>query len=1156
MNRMLNGDEPGLVAYYPFNEGLGYIVVDKVAGHYGTIHGTPNWIASYHLANTNVAALTAFPGYVHPPEGTSYNADLYNYPTETNQDVTSHIFAVHTNGLLEVWWAVATRNADMRPPVYYPSLAQRYRNQWPTNPPPLVIASGRGSGTTGVTFSDSANPQIYWRSDPTQPGFNPNEEHALVLQNTIYALRNDLNRPGDPWSSEPYVLVEFITNTSQGAAAPAMRVFAVVATNSDFPAFTNAVTAGQMIQPPMPLAALPGANNTNTVCAAGPGWRDRKLAWWAKAAGDDGSPTGVVMRFWYALENGFFFPTRQANQLATGTLVPWLSGNYYGVPVDYTFSAVWPADTPTLALAQTLYVSPANSGLPDIHNQLSVEVVYEQSMARSNRHSVTVIDPLVRRGAYVDLGVIQQMAGAGLATRQSPGATYTFPGAPPSLGSRLVYDPNQPTNNRLSVVGSYVTTLTDGYLLLNLLESFEYSNVYHLADGLQTPVVAAWRAAVSAMPTSALAIPPNTPYVKPALSAGLGEGCGYVTVAFNNSTNRQMVPDALPISLAIMRVTTNLYTGSIEVIPPEDPLDEKLTLRQQADYAGEAGQYYFEWRTLPPTEIGLPPTNVPPEQWLYYDGGVGRPGITIQGAGLYTLVDNFFISRYRPVNPHNPAGTNTWSAWVLGFAPGWVQRSLNAITPFEQRITDMVNNSPDLTLSMISLAGGPYSGPVALNLAHINDVGLIPIYETILQRARMLSIDAGISYPAADSTLKLAAGRLHGLYMLLGNEAYADAQDPTIAFGSDDVTYGAQATSLFCFENQVAKLLEEELALLRGRDGALLPPTTQGPFFNRLPWNFTRDLTGGEVAYALNYGITGTNGPNPTISAEDAARAFPQGHGDAWGHYLSAIMGYYQLLASPYFDWIPGIGTMLLGGGGNLMLSVGYYDEQKFAEAAAARARTGADIVGRTYRHFYADSPGGRFPGYRDANTTRAWGVAEWASRAGQGAFLDWAVANSLLPPEAAQPSRDWALAFTNADSYVDFGTHSLSADSGMTLEMWVQSVAQTNMALFGGYTTDWNLTPQTNRFGIDRNGAVEWYSSSDRQTIRSTNTVADGLWHHVAFVYRIETGGVPERIIYVDGVEHQNTPGRNLYWNNWQWSLGAFQAGPGGRSACPSRAT
>jgi hypothetical protein len=39
----------------------------------------------------------------------------------------------------------------------------------------------------------------------------------------------------------------------------------------------------------------------------------------------------------------------------------------------------------------------------------------------------------------------------------------------------------------------------------------------------------------------------------------------------------------------------------------------------------------------------------------------------------------------------------------------------------------------------------------------------------------------------------------------------------------------------------------------------------------------------------------------------DAAHMFPQGHGDAYGHYLTALKGYYSLLMNPNFDWVPRI---------------------------------------------------------------------------------------------------------------------------------------------------------------------------------------------------------------------------------------------------------
>jgi hypothetical protein len=197
--------------------------------------------------------------------------------------------------------------------------------------------------------------------------------------------------------------------------------------------------------------------------------------------------------------------------------------------------------------------------------------------------------------------------------------------------------------------------------------------------------------------------------------------------------------------------------------------------------------------------------------------------------------------------------------------------------------------------------------------------------------------------------------------------------------------------------------MEEELDLLRGRDNTKLPSVHTPPVYNRLVWNFTQGIDGGEVAYALNYNIRATNGTvSGTISAADAQALYPQGHGDAWGHYLSALKHYYKLLRNPNFTWVPAIDTVLVGG---VPFSVGFEHERKFAVAAAARARAGAEIVNLTYRNAYVEDPAGQWQGYTDPNTNRAWGLAEWGSRAGQGAFFDWVTANALLPAIDSDPT-------------------------------------------------------------------------------------------------------------------------------------------------------
>jgi hypothetical protein len=324
---------------------------------------------------------------------------------------------------------------------------------------------------------------------------------------------------------------------------------------------------------------------------------------------------------------------------------------------------------------------------------------------------------------------------------------------------------------------------------------------------------------------------------------------------------------------------------------------------------------------------------------------------------------------------------------------------MTGINPFMQIYQDMLDNAVDTRVTMISEAGGPYEGDIALNLDAANTAGLIPTYETIFRRAKEFSLLVGVADDDINQTLLFAASRLRDLYSLLGNEAFADAQDPTVGFPlslGDSINFlGANGTALFPFMNQLPNALEEELALLRGRDSTLLPSVTTSPIYNRLIWNFTQGINGGEAAYAYTYNIRGN--PDSTagvISAEDAKRLFPQGHGDAWGHYLSAIHHYYDLLAYPIFSWNTEPGATLVG---NATVSTDFLDEQKFVETAAARARTGAQIVQATFRQRYSEDSSGRLPGYHDSNTNRAWGIADWASRAGQAALYDWATANSLL---------------------------------------------------------------------------------------------------------------------------------------------------------------
>jgi hypothetical protein len=396
------------------------------------------------------------------------------------------------------------------------------------------------------------------------------------------------------------------------------------------------------------------------------------------------------------------------------------------------------------------------------------------------------------------------------------------------------------------------------------------------------------------------------------------------------------------------------------------------------------------------------------EQWLPLGAASHPDGVraVIGGtADVRSLADNYLIMRYQPINSAH-ASFGAWSQWTTPqLAEGWIKRVLAGINPFNQRITDLFNNSVNTDVSIVAQAGQRWEGDVALNLDAVNNAGLIEIYETVLGRGKMLSIGGGINYGPANDALLLAAGYLNDLYMVLGNEAWADASNPTIGIGTKDNTYGAVATALFSFKGQLPTVLEEELALMRGRDDFLLPGVELRPVYNRMIWNYTRGIDAGEVIYALNYNVLDQN-TDGVVNAEDARRLYPQGHGDAYGHYLTALKGYYALLLNDNFDWVPRIEAVTVLG---KPVSVDYQDERKFATAAGALARAGKQTFDLTWRrdylsgkangwsHFAATKPNSTT---RSIPTTRYWGADHWASRTGQGAFLNWVVGNAILPDQ------------------------------------------------------------------------------------------------------------------------------------------------------------
>ena len=795
----------------------------------------------------------------------------------------------------------------------------------------------------------------------------------------------------------------------------------------------NVVSSGEVVaQPPLAITS------TNPYSAALVTYRDRP-----PFLAQPPVPTNsFTMRFYYKNQPGFDWPGVTAPPPA-GTIVPYLvrlneAGQITGDPtvrttpsLDVVYRPVWPSlvnsqPLPTLYSGETLTVP--KRGMAAIRGQSSLQVLYQQSIGLDilNTPSTVVLhDPTVQKSASLAAQGLLALPASVIA--QSHLGKYYFPNLPPNLVNRVYYDPD--TKN-LTLKGQFMDDLVgEKYLFLNVLRGADLDAVKGLCPATDTAHKAAWNALVDALsvtvytfyedpavPGSYVADPAATEtrsvgdlvqitnadtQVDSYALGATGPGSGYVSYIAGNGRDPGHAGE--PVSVYILRVAPPLYQGELKVIPNPNPLSETISFQHTADLAGRSGEYEYDWRIASPVD-GQPPGN-DPANWPVLISGNSLNHYTLSGsAGVRSLSDNYLALRYRSVHPLAPPALTNWSPWTQPqLAEGWIKRVLAGINPFNQRTSDLFNNPANTTGNIISQAGPRWEGDVALNLDSLNNYGLIEIYETILNRGKAISINApgGINYGPANDALLLAAGYLSDLYMFVGHDAWADAANPTIGIGTANQTYGNIATALFAFKGQEPSLLGEEQALLRGRDDFLAPGARLKPAYNRLFWNYTRGIDAGEVIYALNYNILDQNNDG-VVNAADAAILFPQGHGDAYGHYLTALSGYYSLLMNPNFDWVPRIETVSVLGAA---VSVDYQDERKFAAAAAAAARAGRQIFDLQWRQDYQPGTGTGWDHFSNTRSnvqtraTRYWGMDHWATRVKQGAYLNWVVGNAILPP-------------------------------------------------------------------------------------------------------------------------------------------------------------
>lgn len=505
----------------------------------------------------------------------------------------------------------------------------------------------------------------------------------------------------------------------------------------------------------------------------------------------------------------------------------------------------------------------------------------------------------------------------------------------------------------------------------------------------------------------------------------------WVTVAENNDPSL----GGSPVTLHVIKVDRNeRYRGSIKTVLSDNVFDENVVMRHTGEFGGNADDLVFEWWYRPDDgSLNVAPPYIVDQNsaapWLLFPDlsgaqGLARFEILLKGnpnTPETLIADSWWFARYRHKNdtvagtdwykpqqngddqvnfewagagnndPFNDFDLDGYPDYRAQLSSGWIKRVLDAVNPYEARIRDFEGDNPSTVSSMLQQLGPRFEGPVALNPDKnvIENVGLIELYETILQRGSDLSINLStpVSTPAIANALQLASTRLSDFYTLIGNDAYTDAKDPTIGVGSSSIEFGSMAPVVFSFQNQLASMLDEELSLLRGADDFFARPV-----YNRLFWNFTKGE--GEAAYVMNYNVSDINADG-FVDEDDAMILYPQGHGDAWGHYLTAMRKQYDLLRHPYFNWVSRSEFYNLM---DIVLKVDFLDERKFAQVAAAKARAGSDIVSSTYRNNYVEDPTAQWQGYTDVNPDRAWGVQDWARRASQGAYFDWVVANALLP--------------------------------------------------------------------------------------------------------------------------------------------------------------
>ena len=913
--------------------------------------------------------------------------------------------------------AIRTERTQPKPStVPWPVEIARYRPAWPTNEDegamlePLVIAR---TLEVGYALDEPyRTARVYGQGDAGKPGYNPNEEHAWVAHGTLWALRSDLNHRD---TSGAFILLAY-EDPDRG---PAMAVVPVKAESPEHE-FSMYTKVGEL-RMPAPLESL-GEDGEVWQQPLDPGevYRDRTGKLWAYRAGHHGEPIEIETAYCYRPREKFDTPgderirihrcpwasdligwlsTRNERARKQNGLAPTRSGDPRP-PLALRAVVEWPEKVAVLRQGQALTSARSDGALPALHGHVGVRILYQQSehAGGDRRPSVELIDIASPRG----VPWTEQLPNA--ARPERIGSESRIKDLPKPLNEQVVYNHD---TEELVVRGRYVSA--DGkrikaspesgveLVLPNVLGRAERENV---SRALEKAVKsdARFEAAVQQLLAQASTpmriTDPEAVTAHPALSPTGTEHIGYVSYMVDDS---EAAGEAgRKPELRILRVTAEAEPAAIIVVAQEDPFAETVYLRHSADLGGRGEEYEVRWENAYAEGDRRPRER----EWsvLRENGDVAE-----MLRGRERLKDQFVRTRVRRKG-HTQWGAPSESRRV----DGWLARVVEGVNSFDTVVKNFREREPELASGIIERAGPPYRAPVALT----SDVtgkepGLVEVYETVFRRGRALGL------AQMNEEMQTYAARLVDLYLALANDAYADAADPLLMIPVREGKDGAAVESAaHAFAGQTDSLIEEELALLRGI-GADSAGIRKYPVFNRLRWNFNDSDV--QALYVANYAIHpeeserqegGDKGENVSITEHDARRQYPQGHGDAYGHFLSALKVYYSLLLDRDFRWTTARRKEDVAGEA---VTVDDFDERKFAQAALGRARTGLDVLDLTHKRHYRAGEDGTLDLERTVVTSNTagvaapamrWGEGDWASRVGQGAYLDWVLANAFLPAE------------------------------------------------------------------------------------------------------------------------------------------------------------